>query len=361
MLEKVKKFSRKEKPYFLFLVVFLIGSSYQLGGIFLYRWLLPFVSFMIAGWFLVKFEMSQNKIIFKNYLIIPLIFFVCFVTISLLSDSSIDSKLEDLAKIFFAFGSSTLILYLASHLTHSKLVKAVDFYHISAILFLILEAYTRLEPFYGVILSYSFSNSMWQLKTGSLFFNDSNAAAIFALFNLLIIISNHRGKFFLSNRLDLLFTFFYLIIIILSYSRASYISVIIVFSFYYFDRIFRVIFIKYIIYSLVLSAVFLFVFYDNSGLTKLKIYNDLLANLWSQELQAYLFGVGYSKGGFIYGYELGGYGHSSIALLLGYYGVFGFIFYLSFFGLFSLAFWKKIKYFLIGFFIISLSYLPPFL
>lgn len=359
-MTKIKSFNINH----IALLGLLVGSTFQYGDFIVSRWFVPFVC-TLFGWLILSISMRRlNKYQFQ-LLMTHALFFVLFILLSFLGGGSADEFGFDFVKLFLSFSISFLVFYFISKVDINTVNKYLLLMLYFSILFLFLEVYFRFQAS-AFDFTRLLQGSFYYLKFGSPFMVDSNAVALYAFFYMLVslYLIKHPG-FKYKLQVFLLFCFF-VFFIALTFSRSVYVaSLIIILIIYYnsFSQRARLIlfFIFFVSLIFIIFNVYNFVMMDGSGKTKLGVIENILNIAPDLDFRGFLFGYGINEGNYIYSYEKGAYSHLLFPMVLGQFGLVGLMLYLVFFYLIYLYTKKYVFMFLLGLFVIGLSYLHPFL
>jgi hypothetical protein len=175
--------------------------------------------------------------------------------------------------------------------------------------------------------------AFYQFKVGSFFFGDSNFASLHAFFLLILLVSTSQSKIYFKSY------FVFLILLIFSTLSRSVISLSLFYSLFSLDYFSCNSFLRFlrlsllVVFSLVFIAFFANLYFsgDFSLLTKFDVLHNFFTS--SVSVRDLLFGIGFDKGIYLYGFGPGLSSHSLIPSLAGTVGIVGLSLY--FFYLFA--------------------------
>ncbi|MGY9288732.1 hypothetical protein [Citrobacter braakii] len=347
--------ARKDKLlYILIILLYFI----QPGSIIVERFFLPmlgaalFISCFIIG--LIKIPNQRNSELLSTYLFCTT-FFICISV----SANTYYGAIFDSVKIFFCLVSFYIGYFIFSQVINKNDARAISFViFIASTIFLLFEFYFRVYKAFGFNLSVS---NFYILKVDSLFFFDSNGTGIYILCLLCYFVTlweKLNSEKYIYIAITCLFQ-------LGTFSRAAILSSVLVFICYIFIRsntLTRFILIS--LASLLLlvgtSTVLTTMAHDGSGETKLLIFSRMTELYFANSLSEQLFGFGIELGNFAYSYLEGSYAHALIPMLLGEVGLIGLFAYLAFWLWWALRINTLVIIVFVPFFILGISYLPPF-
>ena len=202
-------------------------------------------------------------------------------------------------------------------------------------------------------------SEFYYFKYGSIMFYDSNytGLAVLSIFTYTLISKKN------------LYTIIYFLILLSTFSRSAIICAILVYIFNLIPDLNRITLnqiIKGLIFLLIIITFFIFgvsdfITNDSSYLTKLNIFENFKNKFLNYSLIEFLFGFGYTDGGFMYSPNPKAYAHAFFPLILGQIGFLGSLIYF-FTLLYVFLNGVRLKYYLwiISFLITGFSLSDPF-
>jgi hypothetical protein len=306
------------------------------------------------------FQKIRDFYQFKN-LLLHFVFTAFMVVVIIFNEAPAGEKLFDLIKVFIAFGASLTCWWYISQIRLKYLSSTLIIPLMVATFVSVLEVCLRLQNFKIERLLENFYN----YKIDSPFFYDSNAAGIYSLLTLILLIKvislklNHNKVILNCLLISLVITIF------LSFSRAAIIAMftLFVFKFYQKSNLSKIVCAICLIILLTLNIEngIEILQADGSGNSKLLIYSATIQLMGEVSLSTLMFGQGMNYGAYVYSYEAGSYAHALLPMLLGQVGVVGTFVYVCFFYLFARLNTKRYMEVLFPIMVVGLSYLHPFL
>lgn len=354
MLGKVYLARKDKLLYILIILLYFI----QPGSIIVERFFLPmigatlFISCFMIG--LIKIPYQRNSELLSTYL-----FFTTFFICISVSATTFYGAIFDSVKILFCLFSFYIGYSIFSRVINKNDAREISFViFIASTIFLFFEFYLRVYKTFGFNLSVS---NFYILKVDSPFFYDSNGTGIYILCLFCYFVTLWEKL----NSEKYIYTAITYVFMLGTFSRAAILCSVLVFICYIFIR--SNILTRFFLVSLAslllwfgTSTVLTTIAFDGSGGTKLLIFSRITDLYFANSLSEQLFGFGIELGNFAYSYLEGSYAHALIPMLLGEVGLIGLFAYLAFWLWWILRINTFVIIVFVPFFILGISYLPPF-
>jgi hypothetical protein len=202
-------------------------------------------------------------------------------------------------------------------------------------------------------------SEFYYFKYGSIMFYDSNYTGL-AVLSIFIYTLLSKKK---------IYTLIYFLILLSTFSRSAIICAILAYLINLMpdlnrinlNQIIKGLIFLFIIFALVIYGLEEFIINDSSFLTKLDIFENFKNKFFNYSVIEFLFGFGYTDGGFIYSPNPKAYAHAFFPLVLGQIGFLGLLIYFTTL-LYVFINGVKLKYYLwiISFLITGFSLSDPF-
>lgn len=342
----------------------LVGSTFQYGDIIVSRYFIPMISTILC-WFIFFISFRTYNKFDLNVFFLHISFCIFFLILSIFGNGPPEEILFDFVKVSLAFSTSFLAYYFLAKNDMKSIYKIITFMLYSAALFLALELRGRISMFDGNIDT-ALSKNFYLLKVISPFMVDSNAVGLYALFYFTVSLYLSGLSGFLYKKQNTILNFVFLFFIIVSLSRAAIATALIILlinKWGNLPKLIRLLFIPIVTVSMIVGIYLAIelVVDDGSGLTKLNVLENITDIAPGLDIKGFVFGHGINEGNYIYSYQEGAYSHLLLPMVLGQFGIIGMIFYVLFFMIVFYITNRYVLLFLIGMFIVGLSYLHPFL